>query len=230
MKIPISVQKIKIEYETNRSQEIETSVNYLITIEERNKKWIKTFIADRQELIRFRDSVNDELDSETTEEILGVTKEQAKLIDKHYKEDKLCKDCQYKLTYNCNICLLKLQSPLERMLFLELKKAYINFKEQCPLSWTGDFIEIDANKLDLEKVKFHNILTVPDFFIEKKNVKLCIYTDGHTYHERTEEQAKRDRNIDRKLQELGFIVLRYTGKEVRENPKKIIDQIQKWIG
>ena len=46
--------------------------------------------------------------------------------------------------------------------------------------------------------------------------KLCVYTDGHTYHERTEEQAQRDKRIDRKLQELGFQVLRYTGKEVND--------------
>ena len=68
-----------------------------------------------------------------------------------------------------------------------------------------------------------------DFFIENKQTKLCVYTDGHSYHERTEDQAKRDRNIDRKLQELGFQVLRYTGKEVNENPLKIINEIQKWI-
>jgi len=43
-----------------------------------------------------------------------------------------------------------------------------------------------------------------DFYIEKRNVKLCIYTYGHTYHERTEEQVQRDKRIDRKLQELGF--------------------------
>ena len=43
------------------------------------------------------------------------------------------------------------------------------------------------------------MLTVVDFFIEKRNTKLCVYTDGHTYHERTEEQAQRDRNIDRNI-------------------------------
>ena len=68
-----------------------------------------------------------------------------------------------------------------------------------------------------------------DFYIEKRDVRLCIYTDGHTYHERTEEQAQRDKRINRKLQELGFKVLRYTGKDVNQNTDIIVDEIKKWI-
>ncbi|MDB9755820.1 endonuclease domain-containing protein [Winogradskyella sp.] len=60
-------------------------------------------------------------------------------------------------------------------------------------------------------------------------MKLCVYTDGHTYHERTEEQAQRDKRIDRKLQELGFQALRYTGKDVNENTDIIVKEIKKWI-
>ena len=58
---------------------------------------------------------------------------------------------------------------------------------------------------------FDNILTIPDFYIETEKSKMCIYADGHTYHERTENQALRDRNIDRELQKIGYKVLRYTG-------------------
>ncbi|MBU2939836.1 endonuclease domain-containing protein [Lacinutrix sp. C3R15] len=58
---------------------------------------------------------------------------------------------------------------------------------------------------------------------------MCVYTDGHTYHERTEEQAQRDKRIDRKLQELGFQVLRYTGKDVNENTDIIVAEIDKWL-
>lgn len=64
---------------------------------------------------------------------------------------------------------------------------------------------------------------------EKRGIKLCVYTDGHSYHERTEEQAQRDRNIDRKLQELGYQVLRYTGKDIHEKMDKIINEIKNWL-
>ncbi len=66
-------------------------------------------------------------------------------------------------------------------------------------------------------------------YIDKRGKRLCIYTDGHTYHERTQYQAQRDRNIDRTLQELGYQVLRYTGKEINENIDKVVGDIKKWI-
>lgn len=76
-----------------------------------------------------------------------------------------------------------------------------------------------------KKINFDNILTIPDFYIEKDNLRVCIYADGHTYHERTEKQALRDRNIDRELQKLGFKVLRYTGQEIRKDCSLVVENI-----
>jgi very-short-patch-repair endonuclease len=112
---------------------------------------------------------------------------------------------------------------------LELSKAHIRFQTQYALNWFGQSISIEGKSYNNPQNNFKDVLTVVDFFIEKRGVKLCVYTDGHSYHERTEDQATRDRNIDRKLQELGFQVLRYTGKEVNENIGKILTDIQKWI-
>jgi hypothetical protein len=125
--------------------------------------------------------------------------------------------------------LFVLQSPLERQLYLELSKSYLKFETQYPLNWYGQNISIEGKTFGDSQNNFKEVLTVVDFYIEKKDTKLCVYTDGHTFHERTEEQAQRDRNIDRKLQELGFQVLRYTGKDVKENSEKIINEIKKWI-
>jgi len=77
------------------------------------------------------------------------------------------------------------------------------------------------------RLKYTDLLTQPDFYFPNGNKPICVYTDGHTYHERTEDQAKRDRSIDRKLQELGFVVLRFTGKEVNESLAMVINQISK---
>ena len=125
--------------------------------------------------------------------------------------------------------LFVLQSPLERQLFLELLKSYIKFQNQYALNWKGKSISTAGKSYDDRQNNFREVLTVVDFYIEKGSTRLCIYTDGHTYHERTEEQAQRDRNIDRKLQELGFQVLRYTGKEVNENVQKIVNEIKRWL-
>lgn len=43
---------------------------------------------------------------------------------------------------------------------------------------------------------------------------LIVECDGHDYHERTKEQASRDRARDRALQSVGYPVYRYTGSDI----------------
>lgn len=43
---------------------------------------------------------------------------------------------------------------------------------------------------------------------------LIVECDGHEWHERTKEQAARDRKRDRTLQSAGYRVFRYTGSEI----------------
>ena len=133
------------------------------------------------------------------------------------------------MTRECVTCLFVLESPLERKLFLELKRAGINFQPQYGLNRLGVNISVEGKSYSNPENNFKDLLTKVDFYIEKNDIKLCVYTDGHTYHERTEDQAQRDRNIDRTLQEFGFQVLRYTGKDVKEDTLKIINDIKKRV-
>ena len=228
-RIPISITKIKVENPRRRDDtNIIETVSYLFTLEEKGLQWQKTYVCDRNDLLKIRNEINQLIEETTTAEVLQLTSDKAKIVDEHYKTDELCQNCKYKLTNKCKECLFVLQSPLERRLYLELTKSYINFKTQYPLNWYGKNISIEGKTYGDSQNNYKEVLTVVDFFIEKGETRLCIYTDGHTYHERTEEQAQRDRNIDRKLQELGFQVLRYTGKDVKENCQKIINDIKKW--
>jgi len=47
---------------------------------------------------------------------------------------------------------------------------------------------------------------------------VVIEVDGHDFHERTKEQAQRDKARDRELQDRGFRVFRFTGSEVWRDP------------
>lgn len=105
-------------------------------------------------------------------------------------------------------------------MLLELHKNGLSTILQRRINKDGSYYDAP------QEVDSDNILTIPDFFIEKGDVRICIYADGHTYHERTESQAQRDRNIDRELQRLGFVVLRYTGNEIRNDCQKVIDNIK----
>jgi hypothetical protein len=57
----------------------------------------------------------------------------------------------------------------------------------------------------------------PDGRVLRTSQRMVIECDGHDFHERTREQARRDRERDRRLQSFGFLVYRYTGQEIWED-------------
>lgn len=48
--------------------------------------------------------------------------------------------------------------------------------------------------------------------------KIVVECDGHDFHERTKQQASRDRSRDRQLQTAGFTIFRFTGSELYRDP------------
>jgi very-short-patch-repair endonuclease len=57
---------------------------------------------------------------------------------------------------------------------------------------------------------------------------LIVECDGHEFHERTKEQAAKDRARDREFQAKGFTVFRFTGAEIYRDPCKCAVQITEW--
>ena len=47
---------------------------------------------------------------------------------------------------------------------------------------------------------------------------LIVECDGHDFHDRSKEQASRDRERDRELKKLGYEVFRYTGSDIWKSP------------
>lgn len=47
---------------------------------------------------------------------------------------------------------------------------------------------------------------------------LIVECDGHEFHERTPEQAARDRSRDRQFQSEGIKIFRFTGREIHRQP------------
>lgn len=48
--------------------------------------------------------------------------------------------------------------------------------------------------------------------------EVIVECDGHEFHERTKQQAQRDRSRDRELQRSGYRVFRFTGSELFKDP------------
>lgn len=71
----------------------------------------------------------------------------------------------------------------------------------------------------------------PDFMvvaIVKDGVgrPLVVELDGHDFHERTKEQARRDRSRDRSFVSIGWRIVRFTGSEIYANSSKCHDELE----
>ena len=55
--------------------------------------------------------------------------------------------------------------------------------------------------------------------------RIVVECDGHEFHDRTKEQAKRDRERDRFMQDQGFRVYRFTGSEIYNSPLKCSEAV-----
>lgn len=53
---------------------------------------------------------------------------------------------------------------------------------------------------------------------------MVIECDGHDYHERTKEQAARDKKRDRFFASKGYKVLRFTGSEIWADPEAVAEE------
>jgi hypothetical protein len=60
-------------------------------------------------------------------------------------------------------------------------------------------------------------------------IRIVVETDGHDFHEKSKEQASRDRRRDRELQTAGWKVLRFTGSEVWADPRACVAQIHEFV-
>lgn len=58
---------------------------------------------------------------------------------------------------------------------------------------------------------------------------VIVECDGHDFHERTKEQAARDKRRDRELQLSGPYVLRFTGSEIFHDPNKCAEQVDEFL-
>lgn len=58
--------------------------------------------------------------------------------------------------------------------------------------------------------------------------RLIVECDGHDYHERTKEQAARDRLRDREAQMQGIPVFRFTGSQIHRDPWACAREVVEW--
>jgi len=65
---------------------------------------------------------------------------------------------------------------------------------------------------------------------EKLSATVAIECDGHDFHEKTKEQAERDKSRDRALLSKGYPVVRFTGREIWRDTKACAMQVLDILG
>lgn len=113
------------------------------------------------------------------------------------------------------------KSPIEEDLAMEIIES---IEGESEVGGSGVYlvhpqalIELPLNHKETVKYYVDFLITWQSFPGRGQELKFVIECDGHEFHERTKEQAKKDRRRDRKLIQHGYIPLRFTGQEIYED-------------
>ena len=79
--------------------------------------------------------------------------------------------------------------------------------------------------VEIEDPDYSNVLTRPDLVIMADPVPLLIYADGAKYHGSKTAQTH-DKRVDRRLQELGFEILRVSGSDIYSNIERVVEDVK----
>lgn len=69
-----------------------------------------------------------------------------------------------------------------------------------------------------------------DFALVGPKSRVVIECDGHEYHERTKDQARRDRSRDRAFQQAGWFIARFTGSEIYADAERCAREAISMLG
>jgi very-short-patch-repair endonuclease len=141
--------------------------------------------------------------------------------------------------------LLKVcESPLEQMLLLEFADVFDakprGAVEERHLRGLLIFPNVDRFSIAIRQqhvVSTHRKSYRADFCITVEDwnwkegkhdqlVKMIVEVDGHDFHEKTKEQAQRDKSRDRHMTADGYMVLRFTGREVFRDTSEVASEIE----
>ena len=122
-----------------------------------------------------------------------------------------------------------------------LKLIGFNPNERVGIFDSADAFSISdtVSTFDVLKAQHHHNGMRIDFVIQRfdrdyerpfrMTPKVAIECDGHEFHERTKEQAQRDKERDRQLTLDGFTVIRFTGSEIWRDPMKCAEQVDELL-
>lgn len=125
------------------------------------------------------------------------------------------------------------ESPIENLFIVALAgMSIIRMRPVCTVPILPGAEDLPLSKLHLYVCPQAQIEDMRvDFVILSQTLELTkavVECDGHDFHERTKEQAERDRVRDRRLQALGYRVFRFTGRELNRSAVTCAIEVFDW--
>lgn len=74
-----------------------------------------------------------------------------------------------------------------------------------------------------------DFLITAKFYDRPDKRMIVVECDGHDFHERTKDQAARDKKRDRAMTTAGFSVLRFTGSEIHRDASACAKEVSKLL-
>ncbi len=115
------------------------------------------------------------------------------------------------------------ESPIERIMMLALEAVFTAYSIPLADFVPGDEVEKYPGRCERGLWWIATQLHIGDYRVDfaifrADKIALVIECDGHNFHERTPDQAARDRSRDREIQARGHRVFRFTGREIWRDP------------
>jgi len=140
---------------------------------------------------------------------------------------------------HCSISCSKLNTKKETRIKIansirELQKKYPELHPNHILAQKGHITKIEKHikdELVKRKLAFEFQFKLLSYWIDFAfpESKLAIEVDGKRWHS-TDKQIQKDQIRDKRITDLGWIVMRFGEKEIMDNPSLVVDKIEKIIG
>jgi len=115
----------------------------------------------------------------------------------------------------------KISSPIEQIFLMEWRFAKLDEALSVRLL-PQQPIETADGKFTVDFLVSHTDPARQDF-------RVVIELDGHDFHDRTKDQAARDKRRDRAILRAGHVVMRFTGSEVYRNAQRCVAEVAEYI-
>jgi very-short-patch-repair endonuclease len=132
---------------------------------------------------------------------------------------RIAKEFEVEFTRQINANVIS--SPIEQIFLLEWKFVGLDKKLNVRLA-PHEPVDTEVGSYTVD------FLIVPED-PSLENVKIAIELDGHEFHEKTQQQVRKDKARERAIVQQGVTVLRFSGSEVVRDGRGCVEEVEKFL-